>query len=125
MWLAPASGIVPSPPDDPAGPSQQSWGVRRRWAPGDAILSAMPVISRFLGIAIAILYRDHDPPHFHAIYGEYKITVGIKDGVVTGRFPRRALAHVLEWAALHRDELLANWDRARAKEPLASIAPLE
>ena len=88
-------------------------------------LVGMPIISRFLGIAIAILYRDHDPPHFHAIYGEFEVTVGIKDGVVTGRFPRRALAHVLEWAALHREELLANWDRARAKEALAPIAPLE
>lgn len=47
----------------------------------------MPVISRFLGIAIAMLYRDHDPPHFHATYGEHEITVGIRDGVVTGRFP--------------------------------------
>jgi len=46
----------------------------------------MPVISRFLGIAIAILYRDHDPPHFHAASGEYEVTVGIRDGVVTGRF---------------------------------------
>ncbi len=85
----------------------------------------MPVISRFLGIAIAILYRDHEPPHFHATYGEYEVTVGIRDGVVTGRFPRRALQHVLEWAGLHRDELLANWDRARAREPLVPIAPLE
>ena len=56
----------------------------------------MPEISRFLGIVIAILYRDHEPPHFHATYGEYEITVGIRDGLVTGRFPRRALGHVLE-----------------------------
>ena len=55
-----------------------------------------PVISRFLRIAIAIVYRDYDPPHFHATYGEYEITVGIRDGAVTGRFPRRALVHVLE-----------------------------
>ena len=85
----------------------------------------MPVISRFLGIVISILYRDHEPPHFHAAYGEYEVTVGIRDGVVTGRFPRRALAHVLEWAELHRDELTANWDRARAREPLLPVAPLE
>jgi hypothetical protein len=51
--------------------------------------------------------------------------VGIRDGVVTGRFPRRALGHVLEWLDLHRDELLANWDRARAREPLAPVPPLE
>ncbi len=85
----------------------------------------MPVISRFLGIAIAILYRDHDPPHFHATYGEYEITVAIRDGVVTGRFPRRALVHVLEWRELHAAELMANWERARAREPLLPIAPLE
>lgn len=85
----------------------------------------MPVISRFLGISIAILYRDHDPPHFHAIYGEYEVTVEISSGVVTGRFPRRALAHVLEWYEQHRDELMQNWMRARQREPLLPILPLE
>ncbi len=104
-------------------PSQLSVALCGHRAP--AYVPDVPVISRFLGIAIAILYRDHDPPHFHATYGEYEITVGIRDGVVTGRFPRRGLAHVLEWLDLHRDELAANWDRARAREPLVPIAPLE
>ena len=81
----------------------------------------MPVNSRFLGIAAAIPYSDHDPPYFNATYGEQEITVGIRDVVVTGRFPRRALAHVLEKAELHRDELEAN--SARAREPLVSHAP--
>ncbi|MFN9637512.1 MAG: DUF4160 domain-containing protein, partial [Synechococcaceae cyanobacterium] len=85
----------------------------------------MPVISRFLGIAIAILYRDHEPPHFHAIYGDYEITVTIADGVVTGQFPRRALSHVLEWYQQHREELTLDWERARRYEPLSPIAPLE
>ena len=73
------------------------------------------VISRFLGIAIAILYRDHEPAHFHATYAEFEITVDIHDGLVSGRFPPRAHAHVLEWTELHRDELLLllNWNRAR------------
>jgi hypothetical protein len=85
----------------------------------------MPEISRFLGVVIAIFYRDHDPPHFHATYGGYEITVGIRDGVVEGRFPRRALGHVLEWLDLHRDELFENWERARARQPLEPIPPLE
>ena len=85
----------------------------------------MPVISRFLGIAIAILYRDHDPPHFHATYGEFEMTVGIRDGNIRGEFPRRARGLVLEWLELHRDELLADWNRARAGEPLVPIAPLD
>lgn len=74
---------------------------------------------------IAILYRDHDPPHFHAIYAEFETTVTIRDGEVRGDFPKRARALVLEWRALHRDELLADWDRARAGQPLVPIAPLE
>jgi hypothetical protein len=85
----------------------------------------MPEISRFLGIVIAIFYRDHEPPHFHATYGGFEITVGILDGIVQGRFPRRALGHVLEWLDLHRDELIANWERARAREALEPIPPLE
>jgi hypothetical protein len=85
----------------------------------------MPEISRFLGIVIAILYRDHEPPHFHATYGEYEITVRIRDGVVTGRFPRRAQGHVLEWYGAHRPELEENWQRARDRLPLQPIEPLE
>lgn len=51
----------------------------------------MPEISRFLGIVIAMFYSDHAPPHFHARYGEYEVTVRIDDGAVDGHFPRRAL----------------------------------
>jgi len=29
----------------------------------------MPEISRFLGIVIAMYYKEHAPPHFHAKYG--------------------------------------------------------
>ena len=56
----------------------------------------MPEISRFLGISICMYYREHAPPHFHAEYGEFEITVEIETGIVSGRFPTRALGHVLE-----------------------------
>ena len=85
----------------------------------------MPELSRFLGIIIRMYIGDHAPPHFHAEYGEYEITVEIESGVVTGRFPRRALNAVLEWYPLHRDELMANWEAAVQRRPLAKIAPLE
>jgi hypothetical protein len=85
----------------------------------------MPVISRFLGIAIAIYYRDHAPPHFHALYGDFEITVSIRDGTVNGEFPRRAQGLVLEWLDQHRAELVADWDRAQAGEALLPIAPLD
>lgn len=70
-------------------------------------------------------FRDHAPPHFHAIYGDYEISVDIQTGVITGRFPRRALTAVMEWHDLHRDELLANWTHATRMEPLVAIPPLE
>lgn len=85
----------------------------------------MPEISRFLGIVIAMYYRDHAPPHFHAVYGEYEVTIEIATGKINGDFPRRALAHVLEWGTLHRQELTEAWDLARASRPLPRIDPLE
>ena len=67
----------------------------------------------------------HGPPHFHAVYREFDVTVEIETGVVLGRFPRRALSHVLEWAEVHRAELLGNWNQACQGKPLRHIAPLE
>jgi hypothetical protein len=74
----------------------------------------MPELSRFLGIVIAMYYRDHGPAHFHAIYGDFEITVEIESGRINGDFPKRALAHVLEWKELHRVELLEAWSLARS-----------
>lgn len=85
----------------------------------------MPIISRFLGIIIAMYWDDHSPPHFHAKYGGYEVTVEILTGVVEGRFPKRALRHVLEWYELHQGELLENWERSRRRENLSLIDPLE
>lgn len=72
-----------------------------------------------------MFYRDHMPPHFHATYGEYEVTVDVETGVVHGRFPKRALRLVLEWLDLHKDDLMANWQRARERRPLQDIEPLE
>jgi hypothetical protein len=85
----------------------------------------MPEISRFLGIVIAMFYRDHAPAHFHAIYGDYQITVTIETGIVSGEFPKRALTHVLEWLELHKTELLQDWELAKDRKPLNKVNPLE
>jgi len=85
----------------------------------------MPEISRFLGIVIRMYIREHYPAHFHAEYGEYEITVDIETGVVTGKFPKRALKAVLEWYELHHEELMDNWEAAMNRKPLSKIEPLE
>lgn len=85
----------------------------------------MPEISRFLGIVIAMYYRDHAPPHFHAIYGDYEATINISTGEINGHLPKRALAHVQEWRLLHQSELLNAWSLAISQQPLPKIEPLE
>lgn len=85
----------------------------------------MPEISRFLGIVIAMYYRDHSPSHFHAYYGNFEITIEIDTGIVSGKFPPRALKHVLEWSEIHKNELLTDWNLSRERKPLNSITPLE
>jgi hypothetical protein len=85
----------------------------------------MPELSRFLGIVIGIFPREHPPPHFHAVYGGYQITVDIQTGVVHGNFPKRAMRLVLEWLDLHTEELLQAWDLIQAGQPAEKIAPLE
>ncbi len=85
----------------------------------------MPELSRFLGIVIGIFPREHPPPHFHAVYGDYQITVEIKTGVVQGTFPKRAMRHVLEWYDEHQQELLEAWDCIQAGNYPSKIKPLE
>lgn len=85
----------------------------------------MPEISRFLGIVIGMFYSEHGTPHFHAAYGEYRISVEIESGKVHGTFPPRALRLVLDWMALHKQELLEDWRQAREGQPLTPVAPLE
>lgn len=85
----------------------------------------MPIISRFLGIVIVMYWSDHAPPHFHAKYAEYEITVDIFTGIVEGKFPKRALRHVLEWYELHKDELIENWHLCQSEKSPKPIEPLE
>ena len=70
-------------------------------------------------------YSDHDPPHFHAWYNEYKVTVSIKEGVVKGEMPGRALRMILEWLDIHREELMENWEKSVKKQALNKIEPLK
>jgi hypothetical protein len=86
----------------------------------------MPRISHFYGIAVYMYYRDHAPPHFHAIYGEHEATIDIERGqIADGSLPRRARVLVEEWAQAHREALRQNWELARQGRPLEDIEPLE
>ena len=89
---------------------------------------SVPRISAFYGIVIW-MYHDEiqhlGRPHFHAGYGGDEASIDIEDlEVIAGQLQPRSLRLVLEWAGMHRAELLENWDRARRHQPLERIEPL-
>jgi Domain of unknown function (DUF4160) len=86
----------------------------------------MPEISRFFGIRIAMFFNEHNPPHFHAMYEGQKATVNIRTLAISeGSFPPRARGLVIEWATLHQQELMDDWNRLRAGQEPVKITPLE
>jgi Domain of unknown function (DUF4160) len=85
----------------------------------------MPRISAFFGIVITMYHDDHSLVHFHARYGGQSASIGVDPlTLLAGTLPPRVLGHVFEWAALHRDELLADWAQVAAHKPPSPIAPL-
>jgi hypothetical protein len=86
----------------------------------------MPTISQFFGIVIQMFWREHGPPHFHALYAEYEALIDIRTlEIIKGSLPKRALALVLEWAAQHQAELMEDWKLCQQKQLPKKIAPLE
>ena len=88
----------------------------------------MPTISMFYGIIIRMFcgLDEHDPPHFHAYYGEYKAVVDINICELTaGSLPKKQRKLVLAWAELRQEELLANWTLAMNGELPFKIEPLK
>ncbi len=85
----------------------------------------MPTISEFYGLVIRMYWNDHPPPHFHAVYAGFEAHVRIDTlETLRGELPRRAQALVLEWAALHRRELMEDWELCRTRQMPKRIEPL-
>lgn len=86
----------------------------------------MPEVSRFFGIIIRMYFDEHNPPHFHAIYGSYEARIRIDSiTVLRGMLPPRATSMAIEWTALHQRELIQNWEGLRKDQLPQKIAPLE
>ena len=86
----------------------------------------MAQISRFLGIIISMYFDDHNPPHFHARYAEFEAEINIRNpSIMEGDLPPRVLGLVIEWATLHKEELLENWTLRENKQPFKKIEPLK
>jgi hypothetical protein len=82
----------------------------------------MPEIARFYGIVIKLFFHDHNPPHFHAIYGEY---IGLFEihslEMIEGDLPANAKRLVVEWGQKNKSELLQMWNN----QNFHKLPPLE
>lgn len=77
-------------------------------------------------IDIYMYFKEHGVAHFHAIYSQFEIVVGVDPVLILeGRAPRRVQSLVFEWVAMYQTELRENWELARLGEPLRRIPPLE
>jgi hypothetical protein len=65
---------------------------------------------------------EHNPPHFHVIYGEYIGAINIKTlEMIEGDLPPKALSLAKEWAAKHVNDLLKIWNT----QEFMQLPPLE
>lgn len=81
----------------------------------------MPEISRFLGIIITMYFDEHNPPHFHVRYNEYRASMEIKTlNILSGELPAKVRGLVEEWGEIHNDELLQIWETGEFRK----VAPL-
>lgn len=83
----------------------------------------MPILSNFYGIIIKMYFQqsEHNPPHIHAIFGEYVGVININNGkMIDGDLPNRALKLVQEWIKTNKEQLLEMWETQEFKkiEPL-------
>lgn len=85
----------------------------------------MPTISRFFGIIISMYWDEHNPPHFHVRFGEYKCSVSITNiSIIAGELPKKQERLVLAWAEIHQKELLQNWELCQKDKQPMQIEPL-
>jgi len=84
----------------------------------------MPTICMFYGIIIRMYYTDHNPPHFHAFYGENVARFNFNGEIIEGTLPDKQIKLIQAWVELHRNELEANWELAKNSERPFKVLPL-
>ena len=88
----------------------------------------MPTISMFSGIILRSYFApdEHNPPHFHVYYNEYRAVVDIRTCEFThGSLPGKQRKLVQAWAELHQEELMADWNLVMNGENPFKIQPLK
>jgi hypothetical protein len=87
----------------------------------------MAEISRFYGIIIQMFGNDHNPPHFHAVFNEYRAIIEIESGeILKGIIPGKQLKYIQVWLDIHKNELMENFNNLRSEiQTFSKIQPLQ
>ena len=86
----------------------------------------MPLLSMFYGIILRMYNNnEHNPPHFHAYYGDYEAIFSFDGEITDGKMPRKQTRLIQAWTEIHREEIEANWKLAMNEEPIYRIEPLK
>lgn len=85
----------------------------------------MPELCRFLGIVIKMFFKDHSPPHFHAVYGDQEAVFSVDSlEMIEGELPPRVKGLVIEWASANHDQLRDNWELMTKHQKFKKMKPL-
>jgi hypothetical protein len=88
----------------------------------------MPTISMFYGIIIRMYFApgEHNPPHFHVYYNEFKATMNLlTNEFIDTDLPSKQKRLVLAWVELHHEDLMADWNLVMNGEDPFKIQPLQ
>src|SRR5438094_9254788 len=84
----------------------------------------MPVLSKFYGIVIRMVFIKPFAAHLHAIYNQSELIVRIAPlMIIQGDAPGRVRNMVLEWSSEIYDELLDAWTRIHEDMPTWNCTP--
>jgi Domain of unknown function (DUF4160) len=71
----------------------------------------MPTVAYVDGVKIQFFAREHRPPHFHAVFAEYRAQIEISSlRILKGNLPRAKLSAVVSWAQSRRQALQHAWN---------------
>ena len=63
------------------------------------------------GIKFYVYTSDHNPPHVHAIYDKYEISISLLDfKVLAGNIPNKNKNIAIKWVKENKDKLLNYWN---------------
>ena len=75
----------------------------------------MPELKRIGGILIYLMYNDtkqHNMPHVHVLYGEFRASISLEGNVLAGTIPSKQLKIVQHWLSINYNKVLNAWTLA-------------